>query len=134
MTAATGPLRRAAAWAVHLLTASSAAAGILSVLAAERGAARTALAWMAYTVAVDSIDGTLARAAEVKRVLPIVDGTRLDDIVDYFTYVIVPVLFLLHADLLPEGAAVPVALCPVLASAVGFSRIDAKTPDHFFTG
>ena len=31
-------------------------------------------------------------------------------------------------------AAVPVALCPVLASAVGFSRIDAKTPDHFFTG
>ncbi|TMA47684.1 MAG: phosphatidylcholine/phosphatidylserine synthase, partial [Deltaproteobacteria bacterium] len=59
MTAATGPLRRAAAWAVHLLTASSAAAGILAVLAAERGAARTALAWMAYTVAVDSIDGTL---------------------------------------------------------------------------
>ena len=134
MTAATGPLRRAAAWAVHLLTASSAAAGILAVLAAERGAARTALAWMAYTVAVDSIDGTLARALEVKRVLPIVDGTRLDDIVDYFTYVIVPALFLLHADLLPAGAAVPVALCPVLASAVGFSRIDAKTPDHFFTG
>src|SRR5207253_224773 len=88
----------------------------------------------AYTVAVDSIDGTLARALEVKRVLPIVDGTRLDDIVDYFTYVIVPALFLLHADLLPAGAAVPVALCPVLASAVGFSRIDAKTPDHFFTG
>ena len=79
MTAATGPLRRAAAWAVHLLTASSAAAGILAVLAAERGAARTALAWMAYTVAVDSIDGTLARALEVKRVLPIVDGTRLDE-------------------------------------------------------
>ena len=89
------------------------------MLAAERGAARTALAWMAYTVAVDSIDGTLARAAEVKRVLPIVDGTRLDDIVDYFTYVIVPVLFLLHADLLPEGAAVPVALCSRVGRATG---------------
>ena len=75
------------------------------MLAAERGAARTALAWMAYTVAVDSIDGTLARALEVKRVLPIVDGTRLDDIVDYFTYVVVPALFLLHLDLLPAGAA-----------------------------
>ena len=134
MTAASGSLRRAAAWAVHGLTASSAAAGILAVLAAERGDARAALAWMAYTLAVDSIDGTLARALEVKRVLPIVDGTRLDDIVDYFTYVIVPALFLLHLDLLPAGAAVPVAFCPVLASAIGFSRADAKTADHFFTG
>jgi len=134
VTAASGSLRRAAAWAVHGLTASSAAAGILAVLAAERGDARAALAWMAYTLAVDSIDGTLARALEVKRVLPIVDGTRLDDIVDYFTYVIVPALFLLHLDLLPAGAAVPVAFCPVLASAIGFSRTDAKTADHFFTG
>ena len=134
MSADAGPRRRAAAWAVHALTASSAAAGILAVLAAERGAARTALAWMAYTVAVDSIDGTLARAVEVKRVLPLVDGTRLDDIVDYFTYVIVPALFLLHLDLLPAGAAVAVACCPVLASAIGFSRADAKTADHFFTG
>ena len=134
MTAASGSLRRAASWAVHGLTASSAAAGILAVLAAERGAAHAALAWMAYTIAVDSIDGTLARALEVKRVLPIVDGTRLDDIVDYFTYVIVPALFLLHLDLLPAGAAVAVALCPVLASAIGFSRTDAKTADHFFTG
>jgi len=134
VTAASGSLRRAAAWAVHGLTASSAAAGILAVLAAERGDARAALAWMAYALAVDSIDGTLARAVEVKRVLPIVDGTRLDDIVDYFTYVIVPALFLLHLDLLPAGAAVPVAFCPVLASAIGFSRTDAKTADHFFTG
>ena len=134
MTAASGPMRRAAAWGVHVLTASSAAAGVLAVLAAERGAARTALAWMAYTIAVDSIDGTLARAVEVKRVLPMVDGTRLDDIVDYFTYVIVPALFLVQLDLLPANIAVPVAVCPVLASAVGFSRVDAKTPDHFFTG
>jgi len=127
-------VRRAAAWGVHAFTASSAAAGILAVLAAERGAARTALAWMAYSLAVDSIDGTLARAVEVKRVLPMVDGTRLDDIVDYFTYVIVPVLFLLRFDLLPPALAVPVALCPVLASAYGFCRTDAKTPDHYFTG
>src|SRR5436853_319991 len=34
----------------------------------------------------------------------------------------------------PRSTRPPVALCPVLASAVGFSRIDAKTPDHFFTG
>jgi len=127
-------LRTIAAWGVHLLTASSAPAGVLAVLAADRGDAATSMGWMAYTVAIDSIDGTLARAVGVKQVLPFFDGTRLDDIVDYFTYVIVPVLFVLHFDLLPPALAVPVALCPVLASAYGFCRTDAKTADHYFTG
>jgi len=128
------PLRAVAAWGVHLLTASSAPAGVLSILAAERGDAAVAMGWMAYTLVVDSIDGTLARAVGVKQALPFFDGTKLDDLVDYFTYVIVPALFLLHFDLLPARAAVPVALCPVLASAYGFCRTDAKTADHYFTG
>jgi len=127
-------LRIAAAWGVHLLTASSAPAGVLAVLAAERGDAARSMGWMAYTIAIDSVDGTLARAVGVKRVLPFFDGTRLDDLVDYFTYVIVPALFLVHLRLLPAGAAVQVACCPVLASAYGFCRTDAKTADHYFTG
>jgi phosphatidylcholine synthase len=129
-----GPLRTAAGWGVHLLTASGAPAGVLAILAAERHDAAAAMGWMAYTVAVDSIDGTLARAVGVKRVLPYFDGTRLDDLVDYFTYVVVPALFLLHLGLLPAAVAVPVALLPVLASAYGFCRTDAKTADHYFTG
>lgn len=126
--------RRLAAWGVHLFTASGAPAGMLAVLASERGDAPTALWWMAYTLAVDSVDGTLARALDVKRVLPFFDGSRLDDLVDYFTYVIVPAFFLVHMQLLPHAVAVPVALCPVVASAYGFCRTDAKTSDHFFTG
>jgi phosphatidylcholine synthase len=126
--------RTAAAWGVHLLTASSAPAGVLAILAAERGDAATSMGWMAYTVAVDAIDGTLARAVGVKQVLPFFDGTRLDDVVDYVTYVIVPALFLVHTHVLPARGAVAVALCPVLASAYGFCRTDAKTADHYFTG
>jgi phosphatidylcholine synthase len=107
---------------------------VLAILAAERGDAAASMGWMAYTVAVDSVDGTLARAVGVKQVLPFFDGTRLDDLVDYVTYVIVPALFLLHMHLLPPRAAVVVALCPVLASAYGFCRTDSKTADHYFTG
>jgi len=129
-----GPLRRSAAWGVHLFTASGAAAGVLAILAIERHAAAPAFGWMAYTLAVDAVDGTLARAVGVKQVLPEFDGTKLDDIVDYFTYVILPALFLVHFDLLPAGIAPPVALCVVLASAYGFCRTDAKTADHYFTG
>ncbi len=126
--------RRVAAWGVHLLTASSAPAGVLAILAIERGSAAWAFWLMTYTLAVDSVDGTLARAVEVKRVLPYFDGTLLDNVVDYLTYVIVPAVFLIHMDVLPSTAAVPVALCPVLASAYGFCRTDAKTADHYFTG
>jgi phosphatidylcholine synthase len=129
-----GTARWLAAWGVHLFTASSAPAGILAILAIERGDALTAFWWMAYTLAIDSVDGTLARAVGVKRVLPWFDGARLDDVVDYFTYVIVPAVFLIHVPVLPPAAAVPVALCPVIASAYGFCRTDAKTTDHFFTG
>jgi len=134
VSARAGGLRTVAAWSVHLLTASSAPAGVLAVLASERGDAATSMGWMAYTVAIDAVDGTLARAVGVKQVLPFFDGTRLDDIVDYFTYVIVPAVFLLHLKLLPAAVAIPVALLPVLASAYGFCRTDAKTADHYFTG
>jgi phosphatidylcholine synthase len=123
-----------AAWGVHLFTASSAPAGVLAVLAAERGDPATALWWMAYTVAVDAVDGTLARAVGVKQVLPYFDGTRLDDLVDYFTWVIVPVLFMLWTDMLPPAIAVPLACGVVVASAYQFCRTDAKTADHYFTG
>ena len=129
-----GRLRRSAAWGVHLFTASGAPAGVLALLASERHDAASAFWWMAYTLAVDAVDGTLARAVGVKQVLPVFDGTLLDNVVDYFTYVIVPAVFLVHQGLLPPPLAVPVALCPVVASAYGFCRTDAKTEDHFFTG
>jgi phosphatidylcholine synthase len=90
--------------------------------------------WMAYTVAVDAADGTLARAVGVKQVLPWFDGTRLDDVIDYFTWVIVPALFMLWTDLLPPTIAVPLACAVVVASAYQFCRTDAKTSDHYFTG
>ena len=126
--------RQAAAWGVHLLTASSAPAGLLAVRATVQGDAATAFLWMAYTVVVDSIDGTLARAVRVKEVIPWVDGSRLDDVVDYFTYVLVPAFFLLQMHLLPAGWAFPVVTLMVIASGYGFSQTAAKTADHFFTG
>jgi phosphatidylcholine synthase len=63
-------------------------------------------------------------------VLPGIDGRRLDDMVDYLNYVIVPVVFLVAAGYLTPA----VAAAPILASAYGFSQQDAKTEDDFFLG
>ena len=35
---------------------------------------------------------------------PLIDGARLDDIVDYLTFVIVPAVIVWRAPLVPEGA------------------------------
>ena len=56
-------------------------------------------------MSIDATDGVLARALRVKERLPWFDGAKLDDIVDYLTYVFVPVLLMLRAELLPPGLA-----------------------------
>ena len=105
--------------------------GLAALLAAGAGDLRAAGLLMLVALVIDSVDGTLARAARVTEVLPGIDGRRLDDIVDYLNYVIVPAVFLASAgSLLHWGFAA----APVLASAYGFAQTDAKTEDHFFVG
>jgi len=125
------PVRKIAAWSVHLYTASSAVVGLWAIVAIFEGEYRLAIFLQMLALAIDSTDGMLARAADVRGQIPWLDGRRLDDICDFFTYVLVPACMLIEAELLPHPAW---AAAPVLASAYGFSRDDAKTEDHFFTG
>ncbi len=90
------------AFAVHLYTASGAVLAFLIVLAAVRGDVLQALWLGLVALLIDGTDGWLARRAQVSVVLPWFDGRRLDDIVDYLTYVFAPML-LLWARWLPAG-------------------------------
>jgi phosphatidylcholine synthase len=125
---------RAAAWGVHAYTASGAVTAFLGTLAVIQSSYRTAFLWMVVATFVDATDGFLARAARVKERLPGFDGGRLDDIVDYLTYVFLPVLLLYHAGDVPQGWGTGVCLAVLLSSAYGFASADAKAEDHFFTG
>jgi phosphatidylcholine synthase len=122
------------AWLVHLYTASGAVTAFFGAIAVFGGRYRAALLWMVAATFIDATDGVLARQARVKTVLPSVDGARLDDIVDYLTFVFLPVLFLHHAGTLPERWGTLVGVAMLLSSAYGFAAADAKTGDHFFTG
>ena len=122
------------AWLVHLYTALGAVIGFFTILAIEQARFQDALFLMALAIVVDSTDGTLARAARVKEIIPWFDGNLLDEIVDYFNYVIVPCLFFLRANLLPPQDALWLAALPLIASAYGFCQRDAKTADYFFLG
>lgn len=125
------PGRTTLAWGVHAFTASGAVVAMLALLAILQGNLSRAGLLMLVALVIDSVDGTLARRVRVREVLPSFDGRRLDDMVDYLNYVIVPVVFMLAAGSLLGW---PWAALPVLASAYGFSHEHAKTPDDFFLG
>jgi len=128
------PLRLVLAWLVHLYTALGAVIAFATLLCIEQKLFHEAFWLMFLAVAVDATDGTLARALRVKELIPWFDGDRLEDIVDYANYVIVPCLFSFRAGLLPPADAPWLAALPLIASAYGFCQREAKTSDQFFLG
>jgi len=124
------------AWGVHLYTATGlvVAAGI-AVLVVRGGddSFRAALGLMVVATLIDSTDGWLARRARVKEFAPSFDGRWLDDLIDFQTYTSLPLLLIWRAGLLTSGQAWWLLL-PLLASAYGFSQVNAKTDDGFFLG
>lgn len=129
-------IRKILAWGVHLYTATGlVAAAAMAVLIVRGGdeSLRGALALMVLATLIDSTDGWLARRARVKEFAPGFDGRRLDDLIDFQTYTSLPLLLIWRADLMP-GALSWWLLLPLLASAYGFSQVNAKTDDGFFLG
>ncbi|MGB1249566.1 MAG: CDP-alcohol phosphatidyltransferase family protein [Candidatus Promineifilaceae bacterium] len=136
MTLYEQPTRRekALAWGVHVYTASGAVFGILAMLAAFEQQWMLSFMWMSVTLFVDAVDGTLARRFRVKEVVPGFDGALLDNMVDYFTYVIVPTIVLYMANMVPEQFIIGTIALISLTSAFQFCQTDAKTEDHYFKG
>jgi phosphatidylcholine synthase len=124
------------AWCVHAYTALGlVAAAVIAVLIVRGDAAafRAAFALMLVATLIDATDGFLARAVRVKEVLPSFDGTQLDYLTDFLTYVVLPLLLVWRATILPAGWEVWL-LVPLLAGAYWFCQVQAKTDDGYFLG
>jgi phosphatidylcholine synthase len=125
---------QARGYLVHLYTASTLLFVVLGVQWILEGRYQLALIAMAVTLVIDATDGALARKHRVAQVVPHIDGPLLDNVVDFASYVFLPILFLIHAGLLlPPVWAFATLLA--FASAYGFSRTSAKQSDEgFFVG
>jgi phosphatidylcholine synthase len=128
------PVRRAAAFSVHLLTASGGAVALLALYAAIERDFPLCFAWLGLALFIDGIDGTLARFARVSETGGTIDGVVLDLVVDFLTYVLVPVVALWRSDLMPARTAFWLGLVVVLASAIYFADTRMKTRDYWFRG
>ena len=77
----------------------------------------------------------LARALQVKERLPDFDGAQLDDIIDYLTYVFIPVLVVWQADLVPLAFPICAAMRAVERLRLRAVPTRRSPPrDYFFTG
>ena len=66
--------------------------------------------------------------------LPRFSGERLDLIVDYLTYVVVPAFALIQSDLLPEPFRLPAAIAILLSSLFHVADVESKTKEGYFVG
>lgn len=123
-----------AAASVHIFTAAGAVLALIGVRAVFLQRERDAFLAMLAASIIDAVDGVLARRARVREVLPSVDGALLDNIVDYLTFVFLPMVLIVETGGLPAGFELAVAAVVLVSSAFGFAASDAKTVDHFFTG
>ncbi len=122
--------KKAAALAVHLFTAIGVLLAFWALLLIIQGELQHSLFVMALAVIVDSLDGTLARLADVSTNAPFIDGALMDNISDYLNWVFIPVFWAYMFLDVPFLAGTVV----LIASLFGFSHNEAKTEDHYFRG
>ena len=127
---------RARAWAVHLYTASGLLFALLAAIeiCVPDPDPRRVFLWLFIAVLVDATDGPLARRFQVKKVLPHIDGRKIDDIVDFLTFTFLPLLLLARMGWVPQPVLLFV-VPPMIASVLGFANTGAKDEEGgFFLG
>jgi phosphatidylcholine synthase len=127
-------MRSALAWLVHGLTAAGAVLAFLALMAIQGEDWPLALGWLLAALALDGVDGSLARWAHVKTLAPRIDGATLDLIIDYLNYVFVPTILIVRAELVPAPLAPWLAAAILISALYNFTRTDLKTEDNYFRG
>lgn len=119
---------------VHLFTAMGIVCGLMAILAVFTGAWVAVFGWLGLAIVIDGVDGTFARMAKVKRHLPRFSGDRLDLVIDYLTYVFVPVVAMLQAGFLQGSVGLVLASMVLVSSLFHFSDTESKADDYSFVG
>src|SRR4051812_4537541 len=99
------------------------------------GDAKRSIIWLLLTLLIDGVDGPIARAVEVERRVPLIDGFLLDLISDYVACVVVPACFMYKFHVVPNNNFGVFVLCVmVFTSAIWFARKDMMSEDNWFRG
>ena len=123
-----------AAWAVHGFTASGAVLGFLAIISILNNDLVGAFLWLGLALLIDGIDGSLARKVGVLDKTPNIDGSTLDNVIDYLNYVIIPALMIYWFQMVPNGWEIILPAGMFAVSLYTFANMNMKTNDYYFSG
>ena len=123
-----------AAWAVHGFTASGAVLGFLAIISIFNNDLVGAFLWLGLALLIDGIDGSLARKIGVLDKTPNIDGSTLDNVIDYLNYVIIPALMIYWFQMVPNGWEIILPAGMFAVSLYTFANLNMKTNDYYFSG
>ena len=123
-----------AAWAVHGFTASGAVLGFLALISIFNNDQTSSFLWLGLALLVDGLDGTIARKVGVSDKAPNIDGSTLDNLIDYLNYVIIPSLMIYWFQMVPNGWEIIIPAGIFAVSLYTFANINMKTEDYYFSG
>ncbi len=128
------PVRTMFGLAVHFLTALGAICGLLALHHTVNHEWKQVFLWLGVAAIIDAVDGPLARKVQVEQSLPRFSGARLDLVVDYFNYCVVPAFIVWESGLAGEGFGLFAGSVILLSSLFHFADSNSKTKDGFFVG
>jgi phosphatidylcholine synthase len=128
------PRKRAAAFAVHILTALGAGLALLALLEAVREHWAAMFGLLGAALVIDAVDGPIARWLDVAHVQPNWSGDVLDLVVDFVTYVFVPAYAITASGLLLPVAAPLLGVGIAVSGALYFADRRMKAADNHFRG
>ena len=126
--------RRMTGIAVHAFTALGTVCALLALIAIASHQWRAALLWLCVALAIDSVDGAMARAVDIKRAVPSFDGRMVDWVADYCNFVFLPAFFVYEAELVPPSLRVVAPAVMLLVAAYHFGNLNGLTDDLHFRG
>src|SRR5476651_2196578 len=122
------------AFTIHIFTACGAALAFLALVLATGGHWAAMFVCLGLALVVDGIDGPMARAFNVAKLLPRWSGETLDLVVDFTTYVFVPAYAIAASGFLPDALAIPAGMIVVITGALYFADREMKTRENYFHG
>lgn len=122
------------AFSIHILTSTGAFLAFLSLVAAAENRFTAAFFWLGMALAVDGVDGPLARKLEVKKWWPHWSGDMIDSVIDYVTFCMIPAFILYQSGLMGQNLSFLAAAIIVCTSAIYYADTRMKTVDNGFKG
>lgn len=127
--------RRLGAWGVHFFTMTGLIWAVLAIGALNSGQIKLMWLWLGVSLVVDSIDGPISRKIRVTEIYPWFSGAMVDNIVDYMTWTLIPVLFIVAQVPLGPRPLVYVAVAMILMSSMFcYANTKMKSHDWYFVG